>query len=65
MRRDAGNVKQLAPRHWLWHGSDMKKPKPVSKEDRLAEALRANLRRRKSGGAAPDVPKSNCQKPAG
>jgi hypothetical protein len=64
MRRDAANVKQLAPRHGLWHGRDMKKPKPVSKEDRLAEALRANLRRRKSGGAAPQRPIPSCPKPA-
>ncbi len=64
MRTDAGNVKQLAPCHRLWHGSDMKKPKPVSKEDRLAEALRANLRRRKSGSVTPDRPIPNFQKPA-
>jgi hypothetical protein len=31
----------------------MKKTKPVSKEDRLAKALRANLRRRKQPGRGP------------
>ena len=48
MRILGTNVKQLAPSPLLWHGTRMKSNKPASKEDRLAEALRANLRRRKA-----------------
>ncbi len=47
MRTDAANVKQLARSTPFWHGSAMKTEKHSSKEERLAEALRANLRRRK------------------
>jgi hypothetical protein len=48
MRRDAANVKQLALVAALWHWVFMKKPQTQTKEERLAEALRANLRRRKA-----------------
>jgi hypothetical protein len=47
MRTDAANVKQLARSSPFWHGGVMKTKKHSSKEERLAEALRANLRRRK------------------
>jgi hypothetical protein len=42
----------------------MDKQKPVSKEERLAQALRANLRRRKVGGTVPDEAKPNSPKSA-
>jgi hypothetical protein len=48
MRRDAANVKQLALTSALWQWVFMKKPQTQTKEERLAEALRANLRRRKA-----------------
>ncbi len=51
MRTDAANVKQLACLNMLWHSRGMEKPKTNSKEDRLAQALRANLRRRKTPNA--------------
>jgi hypothetical protein len=43
----------------------MKKPKPKTKEERLSEALRSNLRRRKLG-SSPSVEReeTNSQKPA-
>lgn len=50
MLRRGTYVKQLAPSHRIWHRFWMKPVKPKSKEDRLAEALRANLRRRKAAG---------------
>jgi hypothetical protein len=34
------------------------KPSPDTREAKLAQALRANLRRRKAGGAAPPAPKA-------
>jgi hypothetical protein len=40
----------------------MKSGKPKTKEDRLAEALRANLRRRKAPAPVPVVPGSNSPK---
>jgi hypothetical protein len=43
----AALVKQLARVPALWHWAPMKKPDDKSREERLAEALRANLRRRK------------------
>jgi hypothetical protein len=43
----AALVKQLARIAALWHLSCMKKPEDKSRQERLAEALRANLRRRK------------------
>ncbi len=48
MQRDADNVKQLALASTLWHWTFMKKTQTQTKEERLAEALRANLRRRKA-----------------
>lgn len=47
MRMCAALVKQLARIAALWHLPCMKKPENKSREERLAEALRANLRRRK------------------
>ena len=47
MRRRARYVKRLASLVGLWHRFLMQKRKPDSREARLAEALRANLRRRK------------------
>jgi hypothetical protein len=47
MRTEAANVKQLAPPGQLCHGCRMEKAKQATREQRLAEALRANLRRRK------------------
>jgi hypothetical protein len=56
MRSDGDNVKRLALglapalalRPQLWQGTPMKKPQSVTKEERLAKALRENLRRRKA-----------------
>jgi hypothetical protein len=43
----------------------MKKPKPKTKEERLSEALRANLRRRKLGSSpSAEREATNSQKPA-
>lgn len=47
MRRDADNVKQLAFKLVFRQRPMMKSPALQTKEDRLALALRANLRRRK------------------
>jgi hypothetical protein len=47
MRMCAALVKPLARFTALWHLPGMKKPEDKSREERLAEALRANLRRRK------------------
>jgi len=38
---------------------DRKKPDRESREAKLAQALRANLRRRKAAGAPPPAPKSH------
>ena len=68
MRRCAALVKPLASNNQLWHRHFMEKSPAKSREERLAEALRANLRRRKaqSGGSktVPDAD-SNCQKSEG
>jgi len=42
------------------HSDKDPKPKPLTREQKLAEALRANLRRRKSGER--QVDKSGAQK---
>ncbi len=47
MRRGADNVKRLAWPLRLWHMRDVSKKTDTEKSRRLAEALRANLRRRK------------------
>ncbi len=47
MLSDAALVKPLARFDQLWHREIMAKPQTPSREQRLAEALRANLRRRK------------------
>lgn len=52
MRIHRPNVKQLARTVSLCHEGIMKSDKPNSKEGRLAEALRANLRRRKAPNKA-------------
>jgi hypothetical protein len=44
-------------------GKDQK-TRPMSKEERLAEALRANLRRRKAPGGAAEKPQPSSQKSA-
>jgi hypothetical protein len=41
-------VKPLAPNSFLWHRHFMEKAGNKSRDERLAEALRANLRRRKA-----------------
>jgi hypothetical protein len=43
---------------------NMKPSTKQSREDRLAEALRANLRRRKAAPVKPDLGRANSQKPA-
>jgi hypothetical protein len=48
MRRDGHNVKHLARWRALWQGAFMKKQAATTKDERLAQALRANLRRRKA-----------------
>lgn len=50
-------VKPLARFDQLWHREFMTKPPTPSREERLAQALRANLRRRKEqdGGAHRDA----------
>lgn len=48
MLSDAALVKPLARFVQLWHREIMTKPQTPSREERLAEALRANLRRRKA-----------------
>jgi hypothetical protein len=48
MLSDAALVKPLACFVRLWHREFMAKPQTPSREERLAEALRANLRRRKA-----------------
>lgn len=56
MRRLGRNVKRLAPRGSIWHRLDMGKSiadQQKAKADRLREALRANLRRRKEQGRVP------------
>ena len=63
MRRAARYVKPLALAGGIWHHAIMSKEadrKQAEKAERLREALRANLRRRKVGGGKPDVnsPKS-------
>jgi hypothetical protein len=57
MLSGAALVKPLARFDQLWHREFMTKPQPPSREQRLAEALRANLRRRKAqdGGARRDT----------
>jgi hypothetical protein len=47
MLSDAALVKPLACFVRLWHRQNMEKQDNKSREARLAEALRANLRRRK------------------
>ena len=47
MRSCVALVKPLASISLLWHRDKMAKSENKSREDRLAEALRANLRRRK------------------
>ncbi len=64
MRTEAAIVKQLARSFTIWQGEVMKKTGILSKEDRLAEALRANLRRRKQAArgdeaVAPDDTRLN------
>ncbi|MFC4291528.1 hypothetical protein ACFOWX_03775 [Sphingorhabdus arenilitoris] len=56
MLRDWGKVKRLAAPVMLWHSVPMSKKPSQQKADRLAEALRANLRRRK-------IPKAEATKP--
>jgi hypothetical protein len=56
MRRLGRNVKRLAHRRGIWHRLDMGKSiadEQKAKADRLREALRANLRRRKEQGRVP------------
>ena len=48
MRSGAALVKPLARNAGLWHREFMTKPPTPSREERLAEALRTNLRRRKT-----------------
>jgi hypothetical protein len=48
MLSDAALVKPLARKAWLWHREFMTKLQTPSREERLAEALRTNLRRRKA-----------------
>ena len=48
MLSDAALVKPLARKAKLWHREIMAKPRTPSREERLAEALRTNLRRRKA-----------------
>jgi hypothetical protein len=48
MLSSAALVKPLAPNPLLWHRHFMTKSDNMSREERLAEALRANLRRRKA-----------------
>ena len=48
MLSGASLVKPLAPNTVLWHRHFMEKAGNKSREERLAEALRANLRRRKA-----------------
>ncbi len=48
MLSDASLVKPLARNAGLWHREFMTKPPTPSREERLAEALRTNLRRRKT-----------------
>ena len=48
MLSGAALVKPLARFVQLWHREFMTKPPTPSREERLAEALRANLRRRKA-----------------
>lgn len=51
MRRDGHKVKRLASFNLLWQGIFMKKEANTGKQERLAQALRANLRRRKAQAA--------------
>ena len=44
-------------------GFGMKPEKTKTRDDRLAEALRANLRRRKAPASAPATPPANSLKP--
>jgi hypothetical protein len=62
MRREAANVKQLALASALWHWALMKKSQTKSKEERLAEALRANLRRRKVAAKTSEEAKPSTDK---
>lgn len=54
MRRRAQYVKRLACLSCLWHPIMMQKRTENDREARLAEALRANLRRRKASGPQND-----------
>ena len=68
MLSDAALVKPLARKAWLWHRQNMKKQDNKSREARLAEALRANLRRRKvqDSSVRPEkVEGSSCPKSEG
>lgn len=68
MLSDAALVKPLAPKLVLWHRHFMEKPVNKSREERLAEALRANLRRRKAQNSDAQREKSsdtNSPKSAG
>jgi hypothetical protein len=63
MRRTGRYVKSLAPMHGFWHRfvmSEDSDTKAKARSDRLREALRANLRRRKAKPPAPEAssPKS-------
>jgi hypothetical protein len=67
MRMWAALVKRLAQTKGLWHWPIVPKPDNKSREERLAEALRANLRRRKVSGRDTKPGKmggANCPKSA-
>jgi hypothetical protein len=68
MRIPAPNVKQLASMACIWHRRDMtdsKQNKPDPKAERLAAALRANLRLRKAQARTMETesPSSSAEQP--
>ncbi len=67
MRSDGRNVKSLARGGRIWHRaamSDDSDAKQKQRSERLREALRANLRRRKGMPGKPVAADPSCPKPA-
>ncbi len=67
MRRAACIVKSLAPPTHIWHRSSMSEDSDIKakqRSDRLREALRANLRRRKAMNDKGVVTGPSSPKPA-
>jgi hypothetical protein len=62
MLRRAALVNPLARRFGLWHRHFMQKTENKSREERLADALRANLRRRKANTS--DSGRANADRPS-